>query len=286
MAADFEDIRIRDLSFFDRVATLKSITAAARELPLPKATASRWLAGLEARIGQPLFKRTTRSLALTEAGKAFHQRVQEILAAVQTARLAAHTEVPGGLLRMSLPVPLGRLVAGAVIAEFRRRLPCVRLEIRLQNERVDLIRDGIDLAIRGGPLPDSDLVARRLSTASMWLYASARFRGESPALVPVIAAPGDEALLRRAGVALAAGPPAVLVDDRTAVADALVRGAGVGLLPSFLGEAPRIQGSLIRLSEDPVIGLPVHAVYHPSQRSDPRLLVLIDEVSRQLDRLI
>ncbi len=165
---DFDNIRVRDLVFFDRLATLGSITATAKELNVPKATASRWLATLEEHVGQALFKRTTRRVALTEFGAAFSLRAREILVVVEVARLATHSRAPGGALRVSVPVPLGRMLAGPVIAEFRRRLPGVRLEIKLQNDRVDLVRDGFDLAIRGGPLPDSELLARKLSTASMW----------------------------------------------------------------------------------------------------------------------
>ncbi|MDQ3264383.1 MAG: LysR substrate-binding domain-containing protein [Myxococcota bacterium] len=285
MPEHFDDIRLRDLVFFERLAALGSITATAKELRLPKATASRWLSTLEERVGQSLFKRTTRTVALTEAGKAFGVRVREILLVSKAAQLGLRAQVLGGTLRVSVPVPLGRMLAGPVIAEFRRRLPGVRLEIKLQNERVDLIREGFDLAIRGGPLPDSDLLVRKLSTASMWLYASVRFRGESPDRIPLIASPGDEVLLRRARVEVAS-EPAVLVDDRTAVADALVWGAGLGLLPSFLGEPPRAQNALFRLNDDAVAALPVHAVYHPSQRDDPRLQALIEEISRQLDRVL
>ncbi|MDP1919050.1 MAG: LysR substrate-binding domain-containing protein [Myxococcales bacterium] len=285
MSEQFDDIRLKDFVFFDRLAALGSITAVAKELRLPKATASRWLSTLEERVGRALFKRTTRSVVLTESGKAFGVRVREILTVVKAAQMGMLSEVPSGLLRVSVPVPLGRMLAGPVIAEFRRRLPGVRLEIKLQNERVDLVREGFDLAIRGGPLPDSDLLARKLSTASMWLYASARFRGEATERIPVIASPGDEVLLRRARVEVAS-EPAVLVDDRTAVADALVWGAGLGLLPSFLGEPPRAQGALFRMNDEPVAALPVHAVYHPSQRDDPRLQTLIEEISRQLDRVL
>lgn len=285
MSEHFDDIRLKDFVFFDRLAALGSITAVAKELRLPKATASRWLSQLEERVGQPLFKRTTRSVALTEGGRAFGLRVREILTVVKAAQVGMLSDVPGGVLRVSVPVPLGRMLAGPVIAEFRRRLPGVRLEIKLQNERVDLVREGFDLAIRGGPLPDSELLARRLSTASMWLYASARFRGEVPQRIPVIASPGDDVLLRRAQVEVAS-EPAVLVDDRTAVADALVWGAGVGLLPSFLGEPPRAQGALFRISDEAVAALPVHAIYHPSQRDDPRLQALIEEISRQLERVL
>jgi DNA-binding transcriptional LysR family regulator len=283
---DFDDIRVRDLVFFDRLAALGSITAVAKELNVPKATASRWLAQLEDRVGQALVKRNTRQVALTERGEAFRVRVQDILRMFRATRLAVNTDTPGGTLRVSVPVPMGRMLAGPVIANFRKQLPGVRLEIKLQNERVDLIGDGFDLAIRGGPLPDSELIARKLSLAAMWLYASTRFRGDDMATIPIIAAPGDDILLRRTTLADRLSAPVVLVDDRSAIADALVWGAGAGLLPSFLGEPARMQGDLIRLDDDPVATLPIHAVYHPSQREDPRLQILIEEIVQQLDKVL
>lgn len=282
----FENIRVRDLRFFERLAVLGSITSTAKELGVPKATASRWLAQLEERVGHVLIKRTTRSFALTEMGHEFAIHVREILTAVSVAQLAVQTDVPQGTLRVSIPVPMGRMFAGPVIASFRRRLPTVRLEIKFQNERVDLIRDGFDLAIRGGPLPDSGLIARKLSSASMWLYLSARFKGAELSSVPWIAAPQDEQLLRRSPLGDQLSEPVVIVDDRTALSDALVWGAGVGLLPSFLGEPPRRDGELYRVDEEPIATLPVHALYHEAQRNDPRLEVLIEEISAQLNRVL
>lgn len=285
MSDDFHDIRLRDLQFFDRLAALGTITAAAEELHLPKATASRWLAKLEERVATSLVKRTTHGVALTDAGEEFATRSRQLLSAAHAAQIAVHSDAPAGLLRVSVPVPMGRMLAGPVIARFRRRLPLVRLEIRLENARVDLIEEGIDLAIRGGALKDSDLLTRKLSDASMWLYVSTRFREEPLGEIPLIASPGDVRLLRRANVDHPA-EPAVVVDDRTAVADALVWGAGVGLLPSFLGEAPREEGTLCRYDEEPTVALPVHAIYHASQRDDPRLQVLIEEIEVQLESML
>ncbi len=285
MSEDFDDIRFRDLHFFERLATLGSITAAAKDLRLPKATASRWLVQLEDRVGVPLVKRTTRTIALTPAGKEFLTRARDILAAAKSTRQAVQSDTPQGLLRVSVPVPMGRMLAGPVIARFRRRLPEVRLEIKLQNERIDLIHDGFDLAIRGGALTDSDLMTRRLSAAAMWLYASSCFRDERLENIPLITSPGDELLLRRANM-LVRGQAAVIVDDRTAVADAMIWGAGAGLLPSFLGEQPRADGLLVRLHDDPIVALPVHAIFHASQRDDLRLIILIEEIENQLKVLL
>lgn len=285
MGQEFYDIRLRDLRFFSRVAALRSITSAAKELGVPKPTASRWLAQLEDRAGVPLVKRTTRSVALTAAGEELARRAEQLLSLASQTQLAVQADQPGGVLRVSVPVPMGRILAGPVIVQFRRQMPNVRLEIALQNERVDLIRDGIDLAVRGGPLTDSDLLARRLSTAGMWLYAAPRFADHALDQIPFIAAPGDRALLRRSELALDI-EPAVVVEDRTAVADALVWGAGMALLPSFLGEPSRAEGALVRLRETSVASMPIHALYHASARQDPRLQALVEVIARQLDSLL
>ena len=241
--------------------------------------------------GRPVVGQTDlRSVTLTDRGKAFASHVVDILAQVQTARLAVQTEMRTGTLRVSVPVPMGRMLAGPVIAEFRRRLPGVYLEIKLQNRRVDLVKDGLDVAIVAGSLADSELIARKLTAAGMWLYASARFEAEADAArtasIPFIAAPGDAALIQRSRVVVALDPPVAVVDDRTAVADALVWGAGAGLLPSFLGEPACAQGKLVRLHAEPIATLPVYALYHASQRGDPRLQVLIDEIARQLNNVL
>lgn len=280
MSDTFLDIRFRDLHFFERLAALGSLTAVAHELRLPKATVSRWLTELERRVGASLARRSTRALVLTPQGEELARRARVLLGQADATRMALLSDAPTGVLRVSVPVPLGRMLAGPVIARFRRRLPLVRLEVVLQNQRVDLLRDGVDVAIRGGELPDSDLLARRLASASMWLYGSASYRGAALAEIPLIVAPGDEAMLRRAG--LVVPDAAAVIDDRTAVADAIAWGGGMGLLPSFLGEPACAQQTMVRLHDAPVATLPVHAVYHASQRDDVRVRVLVDELEVQL----
>ncbi|MBL8681653.1 MAG: LysR family transcriptional regulator [Myxococcales bacterium] len=280
MADIFLDIRLRDLHFFERLASLGSLTAVAQELRLPKATVSRWLTDLESRVGAPLAKRTTRVLALTPQGIELARRARVLLGQADATRMALLPDAPTGVLRVSVPVPLGRMLAGAVIARFRRRLPLVRLEIVLQNQRVDLLRDGVDVAIRGGELQDSDLIARKLASTSMWLYGSAAYRSVPLSDIPLIAAPADEALLRRAGIVVS--DAAAIVDDRTAIADAIACGAGMGLLPGFLGEPARGQEKMVLLHEAPIVKLPVHAVFHSAQRDDVRVKVLVEEVEAQL----
>ncbi len=173
-------------------------------------------------------------------------------------------------------------MGGSVIAAFRRQMPGVRLEVQLANQRADLLKDRIDLAIRGGDLPDSSRVARRLAVVDLWLYGPPAVHPDTA--LALIAAPGDERLLRlRAPERL---PAAVVVDDRTAVRDALAGGAGVGVLPAFLGEPLRAAGQLRRLGDQPLSRMPVHAVFLPEQRRDPRLRALIELIDQELQGLL
>lgn len=280
MLDSLDDVRFRDLVLFDRVVELGTITAAARELGLPKPTASRWLAALEENLGHALVRRGARSVELTDRGRALHARLPPLLAAWRSIRAQAAASQPGGVIRVSVPVPFGRLVGGRVIAEFRRQLPAVRLEVSLGNGRVDLVRDRFDLAIRGGAMPDSGLIASRLAVVRLWPYASPAFRGHALSDIPLIAAPGDDVRFQRSHSA--AVRAAVVVDDRLAVCDALIEGAGAGILPAFLGEPARAEGLLVRLGEEPLAELPVHAVFLDAQRADPRIRALIEIIREQV----
>jgi DNA-binding transcriptional LysR family regulator len=273
---DFHDTRFRELLLLDRVVALGTITAAAEELGIPKPTAGRWLALLEDRVGGSLLVRGARSTTLTARGRTMHGRMQAVLRSMGALRTALQSDRLGGTLRVSVPVPFGRLVGGTVLAGFHRALPAVRLEVLLNNRRVDLATDRIDLALRGGALPDSDLVARKLASVPIWLYAAAgRSKG-----APLFATPGDEAMLQRhTGVPRRA---AVLVDDRLAVRDALLQGVGEGLLPTFLGEQAHRSGTLERVGNTPVATLPVHAVWLPGP-PDSRVRVLLEHISTGLE---
>lgn len=284
MLDEFDDIRLRELLLFERVLALGSLTAAAEELGVPKPTASRWLAGLEQRVGIPLMHRVGRQLTATEHGHAFRQHLEPVLLGLRTLRAAGRGDRPGGTLRVSVPVPFGRLLGGAVIARFHALMPGVRLEVLLQNQRVDLLKNRVDLAIRGGRLPDSALVARLLAEVPLWLYRSASLAEQTASQVPLIAAPGDENLLSvRHSDLLPAG---VVVDDRSAVRDALRAGAGQGVLPAFLGEPFRREGHLVRPEATPLSTMRVHAVFLPEQRKDPRLRALIELIQSELGTLL
>lgn len=165
---------LNDTLIFLKVVEHGSFTAAAKSLKLPKTTVSRKLRDLEVRLGARLLNRTTRRLALTEAGTVYFEHCKRIAGQLEEAESAVHQleGSPRGWLRITAPYTLSETTLTPILLEFRQRYPEVHLEIALSNDRVDLIENGIDVALRVGPLADSSLVARRLAVYTSQIYAS------------------------------------------------------------------------------------------------------------------
>jgi DNA-binding transcriptional LysR family regulator len=156
--------RIDAMQAFVAVADLQGFAPAARKLRLSPSAVTRLVAALEDRLGARLLQRTTRSVTLTDAGTRYLARARRILADVEEAELAAEGERtrPSGRLVVSAPVGFGRLHVSPVMAAYLKRYPEVSAELRLEDRVVNLIEDGIDLAVRIGFLGDSSLVARHV----------------------------------------------------------------------------------------------------------------------------
>jgi DNA-binding transcriptional LysR family regulator len=165
---------LRDLSLFVAVARLGSFTKAAARLAIPVSSLSRRIAALEMAIGLKLFNRSTRAVALTEAGELYLVRCENILAAVDEAHWDIHglLGVPRGVLRLSVDAEIGSRLVAPVIAAYSRRFPDMQIEIDLSARRIDLLNENFDLAVRIGSLPDSQLRVRRLATLQGKLYAA------------------------------------------------------------------------------------------------------------------
>jgi DNA-binding transcriptional LysR family regulator len=159
---------------FVAVADLKGFAPAARKLRLSPSAVTRLVAALEERLGARLLQRTTRSVALTDAGTRYLERARRILADVEEAELAAEGERtrPSGRLVVSAPVGFGRLHVSPVMAAYLQRYPEVSAELRLEDRVVNLVEDGIDLAVRIGILADSSLVARHVGEMRRIVVAS------------------------------------------------------------------------------------------------------------------
>jgi len=166
--------RIDAMQAFVAVADLKGFGAAARKLALSPPAVTRLVAALEERLGARLLQRTTRSVTLTDAGARYLERARRILADVEEAELAAEGERtrPSGRLVVSAPVGFGRLYVSPVVSAYLKRYPDVSGELRLEDRIINLVEEGIDLAVRIGHLADSSLVARHVGEMRRIVVAS------------------------------------------------------------------------------------------------------------------
>jgi len=166
--------RIEAMQTFVTVADLQGFAPAARKLGLSPPAVTRLIAALEERLGTRLLQRTTRKVALTDAGARYLERARRILADIEEAELAAESERtrPTGRLVVSAPVGFGRLHVSPVMSAYLKRYPEVSGELRLEDRVVSLVEDGVDLAVRIGQLPDSSLVARQVGEMRRIVVAS------------------------------------------------------------------------------------------------------------------
>src|SRR5262245_41222665 len=166
--------RIDAMQAFVAVADLQGFAPAARKLRLSPSAVTRLIAALEERLGARLLQRTTRSVTLTDAGTRYLERARRILADVEEAELAAEGERtrPSGRLVVSAPVGFGRLHVSPVMAAYLQRYPEVSAELRLEDRLINLVEDGIDLAVRIGFLADASVVARHVGDMRRIVVAS------------------------------------------------------------------------------------------------------------------
>src|ERR1700744_869068 len=175
--------RLDAMQAFVTVAGLKGFAAAARKLRLSPSAVTRRIPSPEDGIGARLLQRTTRQVALTDAGTRYLERARRILADVEEAEIAAEGERtrPSGRLVVSAPVGFGRLHVSPVMSAYLKRYGDVSAELRLEDRITNLVEDGVDLAVRIGHLADSSLVARHVGEMRRIVVASPnyfRLRGE------------------------------------------------------------------------------------------------------------
>lgn len=264
------------LALFVAVADAGSFTAAARRLGMPKSSVSRGIARLESELGAQLLHRTTRRLSLSTAGAAFHERVAPHVRALgeASAAIPERDERPSGELRVTAPNDLGASVLGEVVAAFVERHPQVSVDLRLTNRHVDLVGEGFDFAIRAVTrrMADSSLVARRLSAIALQLYASPSHvaRKGMPRGIDELA--DREGVLFRSmkGALRQPGVPRVVADDFLFAREALRAGAGIGLLPTFLGWPDIVSGRLVAVLPRHVVSGGSLVMLHPKASHVPR----------------
>ena len=156
---------------FVRVVEQQSFTSAAKALGLPKSSVSRRVTELEEELGVQLLHRTTRKLALTEAGRSYYEQAERALSELQAAAESASgmdTEARG-VVRVTAAFDLGVLGLAEMLAEFLQMYPDIHVEISLSSKVVNLVDEGFDIGVRGGPARDASLVAKRAGKASLAL---------------------------------------------------------------------------------------------------------------------
>src|ERR1700759_2848860 len=175
--------RLDAMQAFVAVADLQGFAPAARKLGLSPSAVTRLVAALEERLGARLLQRTTRSVTLTDVGTRYLERARRILADVEEAESPAEGErvKPSGRLVVSAPNGFGRLHVSPMMGRYLARYPEESAELRLTDRMVNLVEDGVDLAVRIGHLADSTLVARHIGEMRRIVVASAQYlkrRGE------------------------------------------------------------------------------------------------------------
>ena len=166
---------IADLEIFARVVTAGSMSAAGREMALSPAVVSKRIRRLEDRLGTRLLQRTTRQIALTEAGQGFYERVTAILASIEEAESFVSRRSALARGTVSAPTSFGRLHIAPYLGEFLDKNPDLGINLVLSDDFVDVVGEGFDLAIRIAELADSSLVVRRLAPAHRVLCASPKY---------------------------------------------------------------------------------------------------------------
>ncbi|MEP6826431.1 MAG: LysR family transcriptional regulator [Ramlibacter sp.] len=288
---------LNDMLYFAEVVDQGGFAAAGRSLGLPKSKLSRRVAQLESRLGVRLLQRTTRKLSLTDAGEIYHRHcvaMRDQAEAAAEALAVVQTE-PRGTLRVVCPVTLAQSSLGLLVPAFVQRHPAVRIEMEVNNRVVDLVQDGVDVALRvRATLDDSgSLVVKQLGTTHGVLVAS-------PGLLDRMGAPAAaEDLARLPTLAMSAvdgrsswkllGPhgrefelahrPVYTADDLVTLKLGVLQGAGICVLPDYMCVDEMQAGRLV-----PVLpgwaprSAIVHAVF-PSRRG------MVPAVRRFLDFL-
>jgi DNA-binding transcriptional LysR family regulator len=292
---DFEGLAI-----FAKVVQIRSFAGAAAELKLSKATVSKAVSRIEKRLGARLINRTSRRLALTDAGRQLADRAAHILAEGEAAEHAALAQatVPRGLVRLAAPMSFGILHIAPLLPEFLATYPDVSIDLQLSDAMVDLVGEGFDAAVRIAALPDSSLVARRLCDMPAYLVGSAAYlkkhgRPKHPLDLAEhrcicysnTATPETWRFSRNRGTATVRPSGPLRANNGDAMLPALIAGTGLGVLPEFMLREALAAGRLERLLPD--WSLPSGAAYWITPPGGPRpkrVEVLADFLVEKLAR--
>ncbi|UXH79131.1 LysR family transcriptional regulator [Roseateles amylovorans] len=290
--------RFDALQAFARVVEAGSFTKAAQTLHMSKTTVTQLVQQLEARLRVKLLNRTTRQVALTADGAAYYERVVRVLADLEDAdtSLSSATALPRGRLRVDVPSPFARMILMPALPAFHARYPEIQLYMGVSDRMVDLIGDKVDAVVRGGALPDSSLMARRIGELRLDVYAA-------PSYLARVGMPSDPQALEQAPhhavgfLSTRTGKVTpfrlqhgaeqievqarhvVAVDDGNAYLAAGLAGMGALWLPHYMAKGHVANGELVPLFPGwRVEPMPMHVAYPPNRHVSTKLRAFIDWV--------
>lgn len=259
-----EMLDLNDLRVFERVAALRSFSSAARGLGLPKSSVSRSVARLESAFGSRLLQRSTRGVMPTETGQALLERCADILGRVGDTvdYISSLGSAPVGMLRISAGIGFGVNVLSEILPTFLLRFPSVEISVDLTSRVTELISESIDVAIRMGPMPNSQFVATKLGTIRRYPCAAPAYleRRGTPQSVAELAnhetveMPSSDGRPRPWEFTNTDGQtvtittrPRLCVNDALTIHRAVINGAGIGCLSGYLCAPDVASGRLVRL---------------------------------------
>ncbi len=287
-------MNLNGIDVFVKVIQLGSFAAAAKHLRMPTTTVSNKVQILERELGVTLIQRTTRKLQLTEEGAAYFRRcviaIEELEAGVN--EINAGKSEPEGTIKISTVAELGQSIIAELVQGYLEKYPKMNVELILTPRVVDLIGEGVDLAIRYGQLKDSSLIAKKIADISFDLYASSGYikKHGSPktgrdlknhsiirftAWSPTLKFSSNKETIE------VATSPRLVVDDLASVRSFAMNGLGTGILPHYLAD------KLVRVAPHTTWGtVPLSFVYPPQRFVSPKVQSFIQYVSAHKDRFL
>lgn len=289
--------KLRAMNYFCEVAQCGSFSAAARAAGVPVSSLSRSLQSLEAQLGAQLLKRSTRHVQLTEIGRLYLTHCRDILAAVNLAegRVVSYQSSPSGVLRISALPMYADLKLLPILDEFQDLYPDIILDLDLSNQVSDLNRDGVDIAIRGGGLPDERVIAQYIDS-NQPVFCGAPQYIESHGYPKSVADLSEhKALLYRApqrvlnwGIRTGGNwkpveiPAALISNGGNIMLQALLAGKGLGLIPRWCIERELKSGAVVEipfkheLSTTADVTVGVYMLYQRPHYTIPKVRVAVD----------
>lgn len=289
---------LKRMAIFAAVVDAGSFSGAARRLGLAKSAVSKHVSMLEKNLGVPLLHRSTRQLNLTDIGESYYQSCRRMMEAVDEAQQATDglQGEPRGVLRVTSPVSVGERVLAPLIRSFMDAYPEVQIELLLEDSFTDMVKEGIDVGVRVGWLPDSGLRARKLGDVPRMICASPDYlaRHGTPStpeelaehdwvIFTLLPSPQHLTLNRNKETRTVALRGKARTNNSSAARALMLEGVGIGVLSDFLVAEDIWAGRLVLLlPEYRVPDAGIYAVYQPHKTPQPKIRHFIDHLATNL----